>query len=108
MPSATTDAPQLSAPPVRATASEHEGTARAFWRVLTRFDSSKVSPYLAMRNSERRRTRSGTAGRAHGPHQPGSIGRPDGRGTRNDGGANKPRECPAGKFAPFCACDDGP
>ncbi|OLE47457.1 MAG: hypothetical protein AUG46_06445 [Acidobacteria bacterium 13_1_20CM_3_58_11] len=51
MPSATTDAPRLSAPPVRATASEHEGTARAFWRVLTRFDSSKVSPYLAMRNS---------------------------------------------------------
>ena len=51
MPFATTDAPRLSAPPVRATASEHEGTARAFWRVLTRFDSSKVSPYLAMRNS---------------------------------------------------------
>ena len=51
MPSLTTDAPRLSVPPVRATASEHEGTARAFWRVLTRFDSSKVSPYLAMRNS---------------------------------------------------------
>src|SRR5437660_9101764 len=51
MPSLTTDAPRLSVPPVRATASEHEGTARAFWRVLTRFDSSQVSPYLAMRNS---------------------------------------------------------
>ncbi len=51
MPSATTDAPRLSAPPLRATASEHEGTARTFWRVLIRFDSSKVSPYLAMRNS---------------------------------------------------------
>src|SRR5437016_12504172 len=29
----------------------HEGAARAFWRVLTRFDSSKLSPYLALRNS---------------------------------------------------------
>ena len=51
MSSATTDAPRLSAPPVPATASQHEGAARAFWRVLTRFDSAKVSPYLALRNS---------------------------------------------------------
>src|SRR5438132_11018308 len=51
MPSLTTDAPRLSVPPVRATAIRHEGTARAFCRLLTRFDSSKVSPYLAMRNS---------------------------------------------------------
>jgi len=29
----------------------HEGAARVFWRVLTRFDSSKLSPYLALRNS---------------------------------------------------------
>src|SRR5437016_1190660 len=29
----------------------HEGAARAFWRVLTRFDSSKLSPYMALRNS---------------------------------------------------------
>ena len=29
----------------------HEGAARAFWGVLTRFDSSKLSPYLALRNS---------------------------------------------------------
>src|SRR6202171_6070609 len=29
----------------------HEGAGRAFWRVLNRFDSSKLSPYLALRNS---------------------------------------------------------
>ena len=29
----------------------HEGAGREFWRVLTRFDSSKLSPYLALRNS---------------------------------------------------------
>jgi len=29
----------------------HEGFARAFWRALTRFDSSKLSPYMALRNS---------------------------------------------------------
>src|SRR5437773_12533112 len=29
----------------------HEGAARVFWRVLTRFDSSKLSPYLALRNT---------------------------------------------------------
>jgi uncharacterized membrane protein YccC len=37
-----------STPPAPAA---HEGAARAFWRVLTRFDSSKLSPYLALRNS---------------------------------------------------------
>jgi uncharacterized membrane protein YccC len=29
----------------------HEGAARAFWRVLTRFDSSKLTPYQGLRNS---------------------------------------------------------
>jgi len=29
----------------------HEGAARAFWSVLTRFDSSKLAPYMALRNS---------------------------------------------------------
>jgi uncharacterized membrane protein YccC len=29
----------------------HEGAARAFWGVLTRFDSSKLAPYMALRNS---------------------------------------------------------
>ncbi len=29
----------------------HEGFARAFWRALTRFDSSKLSPHMALRNS---------------------------------------------------------
>jgi uncharacterized membrane protein YccC len=29
----------------------HEGFARAFWRALTRFDSSKLNPYMALRNS---------------------------------------------------------
>src|SRR5258708_5626768 len=29
----------------------HEGFARTFWRALTRFDSSKLSPYMALRNS---------------------------------------------------------
>src|SRR5215467_5510007 len=28
-----------------------EGTGRAFWRALTRFDSSKLAPYMAFRNS---------------------------------------------------------
>src|SRR5436853_7412176 len=51
MSSTTTDAPRLGVPPVPITASQHEGAARAFWRVLTRFDSSKLSPYLALRNS---------------------------------------------------------
>jgi len=29
----------------------HEGAGRAFWRVLTRFDSSKLTPYQGLRNS---------------------------------------------------------
>jgi uncharacterized membrane protein YccC len=29
----------------------HEGFARTFWRALTRFDSSKLNPYMALRNS---------------------------------------------------------
>jgi len=29
----------------------HEGFTRTFWRALTRFDSSKLSPYMALRNS---------------------------------------------------------
>jgi uncharacterized membrane protein YccC len=29
----------------------HEGAARTFWQALTRFDSSKLSPYMALRNS---------------------------------------------------------
>jgi uncharacterized membrane protein YccC len=29
----------------------HEGATRAFWRVLRRFDSSKLAPYMALRNS---------------------------------------------------------
>src|SRR4029077_34102 len=38
-------AASASSPPV------HEGAGRAFWQVLNRFDSSKLSPYLALRNS---------------------------------------------------------
>jgi hypothetical protein len=29
----------------------HEGAAKSFWRILTRFDSSKLQPYLALRNT---------------------------------------------------------
>src|SRR5580704_8518612 len=29
----------------------HEGAAKNFWRILTRFDSSKLQPYLALRNT---------------------------------------------------------
>jgi uncharacterized membrane protein YccC len=29
----------------------HEGAAKSFWRILTRFDSSKLQPYLAVRNT---------------------------------------------------------
>jgi uncharacterized membrane protein YccC len=29
----------------------HEGAANNFWRILTRFDSSKLQPYLALRNT---------------------------------------------------------
>ena len=51
MPSHSEDASALLAPPASPAPVLHEGTARAFWRVLTRFDSSKLSPYLALRNS---------------------------------------------------------
>jgi len=37
--------------PASPAAAAHEGTARAFWRALTRFDSSKLNPYMALRNS---------------------------------------------------------
>jgi len=51
MPTETkTDSPP-PASPAAASAAEHEGAARAFWRVLTRFDRSKLSPYQALRNS---------------------------------------------------------
>jgi uncharacterized membrane protein YccC len=39
------------APPVSPAAPAHEGAAHAFWNVLRRFDSSKLAPYLALRNS---------------------------------------------------------
>jgi hypothetical protein len=29
----------------------HEGAAASFWRILTRFDSTKLQPYLALRNT---------------------------------------------------------
>jgi uncharacterized membrane protein YccC len=29
----------------------HEGAAKNFWRILSRFDSSKLQPYLALRNT---------------------------------------------------------
>ena len=29
----------------------HEGAARKFWQILTRFDSSKLNPYQALRNT---------------------------------------------------------
>ncbi len=51
MASQSKDASALLAPPVSTAAVSHEGAARAFWRVLTRFDSSKLSPYMALRNS---------------------------------------------------------
>src|SRR5438132_13769965 len=50
MASPSQDASTLLASPSAAPVA-HEGAARAFWRVLTRFDSSKLSPYLALRNS---------------------------------------------------------
>jgi uncharacterized membrane protein YccC len=43
--SAPLASPASQAPPA------HEGAARAFWGVLTRFDSSKLAPYMALRNS---------------------------------------------------------
>src|SRR2546421_11475480 len=51
MPSHSKDAFALLAPPASPAPLPQEGAARAFWRVLTRFDSSKLSPYLALRNS---------------------------------------------------------
>jgi uncharacterized membrane protein YccC len=48
MATATTNAP---APPAAPIANQHEGSLRALWRVVTRFDSSKLSPYMALRNS---------------------------------------------------------
>src|SRR5213595_2413172 len=51
MASPSQDASTVLAPRPSAAPAAHEGTARAFWRVLTRFDSSKLSPYLALRNS---------------------------------------------------------
>jgi uncharacterized membrane protein YccC len=50
MASQSKDASALLASPSAAPA-VHEGFARAFWRALTRFDSSKLSPYMALRNS---------------------------------------------------------
>jgi hypothetical protein len=29
----------------------HEGAAKSFWRILRRFDSSKLQPYLGLRNA---------------------------------------------------------
>ena len=29
----------------------HEGAAKSFWRIVTRFDSSKLQPYIAIRNT---------------------------------------------------------
>ena len=51
MASPSQDASTLFASPPSAAPPAHEGAARAFWSVLTRFDSSKLSPYLALRNS---------------------------------------------------------
>src|SRR5881394_95552 len=51
MASPSQDASTVLAPRPSAAPAAHEGAARAFWRVLTRFDSSKLSPYLALRNS---------------------------------------------------------
>src|SRR5213078_2422311 len=51
MASPSQNASALSAPRPSGAQVAHEGAARAFWRVLTRFDSSKLSPYLALRNS---------------------------------------------------------
>src|SRR6266851_9882688 len=45
------DASAPPAPPALPAPAAHEGTARVFWRLLTRFDSSKLSPNLALRNS---------------------------------------------------------
>jgi len=42
---------QPSASPAAESPVEHEGAARAFWRLLRRFDRTKLSPYQALRNS---------------------------------------------------------
>src|SRR5947207_8317683 len=51
MASPSQNASALSAPRPSGAQVAHEGAARAFWHVLTRFDSAKLSPYLALRNS---------------------------------------------------------
>jgi uncharacterized membrane protein YccC len=51
MASQSRDATTQLAPPASQTAPTHEGAARAFWGVLTRFDASKLAPYMALRNS---------------------------------------------------------
>jgi uncharacterized membrane protein YccC len=47
----TKDTSLRLAPPAPRATPDHEGAARAFWGVLTRFDSSKLAPYMALRNS---------------------------------------------------------
>src|SRR5947208_14660059 len=51
MASTSQDASTVLAPRPSAAPAAHEGAARAFLRMLTRFDSSKLSPYTALRNS---------------------------------------------------------
>jgi len=51
MASPSQDASTVLAPRPSAAPAAHEGAARAFLRMLTRFDSSKLSPYTALRNS---------------------------------------------------------
>jgi uncharacterized membrane protein YccC len=51
MPSQSKAAVVPLVPPAPQAASAHEGAGRAFWGVLTRFDSSKLAPYMALRNS---------------------------------------------------------
>ena len=51
MASPSKDVSALLAPPASPVPAPHEGTALAFWRALTRFDSSKLAPYMALRNS---------------------------------------------------------
>src|SRR5260370_14038764 len=51
MPSHSKDAFVPQAPPVSPAPVAHEGAARAFWRVLTRFDSSNLTPYHGLRHS---------------------------------------------------------
>jgi uncharacterized membrane protein YccC len=49
--SSATKEMNIPQPPVQPVAEVHEGAARAFWRVLTNFDSSKMSVSRALRNS---------------------------------------------------------